>query len=311
MSAGEGYYEAMGRGLELGGILGPHNWVPFNFRLPWIFHLWLWVGRGGISGVAALMVGLAVLAVPSSYLLARRFTTREAALLAPLSLVPLLLGVTSSRLLLITDSWAGLFNLLAVSAWVYRNRTKYAVPIAAVVGVAAVACREFSGALLVVGLLAAVIERNRRDGAIWLGALGIAAAMELANIHAVGQMSEQLSTSVSMWTESAFSIDFLLGTIRFGSGLMLHYRTIAVVAFAAALLGAIGIRNVVSRTGLTVALLAPTVFAATVHSMQYDIFNWGLVFTPLMFSLAAVGVARLTGHTQEDGESPEHKRFAK
>lgn len=302
MAHGEGYYASMAEGLELGGILGPSNWVPFNFRLPAIFYLWLGVGGGGVRGIASLAIVLAVLSVTSSYLLARRFTTREVAILAPLTLVPLLIGITSGDLFLLTDPWAGMLSLLAVTAWVYRDRVRFAVPLAASLALAAFACREFAGTLLAAGLLAACLERDKRAAGLWIAALAGALGMELANYYAVGKISSAFSTSVSMWTASSFSFDFLLGVIRWGSGLLLHYPTTSVAAFLLAVYGAATSARISDRIGLALVILVPAVFAATIHSTQYEIYNWGLVFTPLMYPLAIIGLSRLLDLQPPDSE---------
>lgn len=299
MRGGQGYYPAMTAGLPSMVALDPDGYTAFNYRLPVLFYVWKSVGGEGVGPVSKLALALMLAVLVSVYAVISRLSSRYWAVLAMLLLMPLAISIPSGRLFMLTESWAGIFTLLSLLAWIERRRIPGGVLVAAALGFLAFSSREFAGTILGAGLVAALIEKDRAGAAIWSVALLAAAGVEWNNFQVVASGGGSRSTSIDMWLGGAFDTKFLAGTLRFGSGLMLYHWIVAPASLVLAAIGAFAVESQVARGVSMAVLLIPVAFMFVFHTPVFNATNWGLVYTPTMLALAPLGLAALTKSPRE------------
>jgi len=302
LSEGEVYYPAMARGLHgWGGSNGSSS--AFTVRLPYLFHLWHFGAGGRIEVVAWMVLALVMAAIAAAYALVDRYAGELYASLAVLSLVPLGIGLAGTRLLLLTETWAGLLLVCSLWAWSARDQLRGRVVLAAALAVAAFTCREFAAAILAAGVVAAVLEQRRRDLAVWLVASALAVAVEVAHFGSVYPYLQQGSMSIAAWLNAGPDPSVVWEMMFTGSGLLLFHRVLAPGAFLLSLMGALLFREPHTRAMYSMATVVPPAVFLFVHLNGVGSSNWGLAFAPMLFALWPLGLAAITAMLSQSTRS--------
>lgn len=299
MQDGQSYYPAMTAGLPAMGALDPDAYSAFNFRLPPLFYLWKVLGGHGVGRASAVALALSLAVLVLVYTVIGRLGNRYWSVLSVMLLMPLTISISSTRLFMLTETWAGIFTLLALLAWIERRKLPGGVLAAAICGFLAFSSREFAGTVLAAGLIAALVEKDRTGAALWAAALLGALGLEWHNIQSVANGGGSQSSSIDLWLGGAFDLKFLAGTLSFGSGLMLYSWIVGPTCLALAALGTWVAESRLARYVALAVLLTPVAFMWVFHTPVFNANNWGLVYTPTMFALAPLGIAKLTKWRRE------------
>ena len=184
---------------------------------------------------------------------------------------PLLLTI-SDVAYLYHEMWAGV--LIALSLGLYARDHRIA---SAGVGTLALLVRELALPFAVLMLIAAMKDKNRREGAAWLGGVVVFALALAAHAYAAGQRITPADPANASWIQFG-GWPFVLRTSAWNSYLILAPAWATAVALPVALLGFAGWRG---ATGIRVALTVGGYCCAFLVAGRMDNSYWGLLYTPL------------------------------
>lgn len=263
---GESYYAATAAEQPARG----YPTRPFlTWRLPTA--TWL-IAATGEAGAVALLRLLAVATTLTWWDALRRAGRGSRGALAGAAAIATvgLLGLGSS-LAYLHELWAGLLVALSLALW---GRWW---PVAAMVGLAAVALREQAALYLLVMLIAAAREGRRTEAAAWAGTLGLAALGLTLHASAVASSVPPDGSSSAGWLALGGYPQVLLTgqwnavVLLLGAWLVLFTVPLALLG-AATWTGPLG-----TRVGLTVCAYTGAFLVAGRPENHY----WGLVVAPL------------------------------
>jgi hypothetical protein len=168
---GQSYYPALGTELRSRGY--PTNRV-FNWRMPTL--TWLLAMFPDLGYARWLVIALIGMTLACWYGVLRKDHGTMRAVAASSVLGIVLLPLTIPSVIFYTEAWVGLLIALSLGAFGAGIR-----PLSVTTGVAALCMRELALPYVLVMLLVATVQRNRREQIAWMAGLVLFAVLFLAH----------------------------------------------------------------------------------------------------------------------------------
>ncbi len=211
MKKGDNYYTAHYNAFQAvaGGEENVWKKDAWGWRLPTIFYFWKLLTKNG-ANIINLFVIMVFFTMLSLYLIAKKFTNKHIALLAPLMILPYFLNAIKTTSFLFTTWWGAFFLIIGLAFFYYQKHFW-----ACLFFCLAICTRE----LLVIPLLAMLIisfwfKRNRLVFLVPIGLLGF---YLLYHNHRVSQLLILESSFEIINRLSSFNKETLLTTLAFST----------------------------------------------------------------------------------------------
>ncbi|OWK32451.1 hypothetical protein [Sphingomonas mucosissima] len=264
---GDDYYTATARALRSAGA----PLQPFHvFRLPTLAVL-----QAKVSQVSAALL-LYALALLSLFAWWKRLADAVPRFPArPIALLLAAVGVTSAvlgHLVATHDLWAGLIVSLSLAS---RKPGRWIT--AAALGLSAALIRETAALYVVVMLVLALLEGQRREAAGWAGALALFAVAVVLHAQAVASVTGPLDQSLAAWS-GASGFGFAVRAVASATALSLLPPALGAIAVALSLAGWSAWRDPLAARALAtivVQLLSMSFLAGP------DTADWAFLIAPI------------------------------
>jgi hypothetical protein len=284
MRNGSSYYAAFARAIRDERGLDPTPLAsPFNFREPFLFHLWKVLPGGDLPmDLLGWFLVLAVVMQLAAYVVARRWVPPGPALVAPLLLVPYLSFFLRHNVwFTMVEIWAAGFALVAL-AFLVRGRW---VP-SLVMLVVAVATRELMVLFVPVWLLAWWLWSPPSKRRWWIPAVAIVGPLVVLGLHwaLAPTVSGPGGDGIDHWLTGP-SLGRLRRDLTFAWAPVVGATAVALLVPLAALVGPLVTRPRRAALPLTCLVAVPLVFLLCVSSGPTGAY-WGAILTPLAIALA-------------------------
>ncbi|MBI2863866.1 MAG: hypothetical protein HYX94_04815 [Chloroflexi bacterium] len=257
MKQGEDFYgafrEAVRQDLrvDLPGV-PDHPAQYFNYRLPTLHQLWVWLLPAKGNYIPSLVILLQIVALVCSFLIVHKWTGSPLALLAPILLAPHYALFASGWYFDFSELWAALLLVIASLLFVSRKWV-YSVALVTLV----LTIRELFLFAPFAGALASFLAGRRRHLPMWLVPVAAFLALEVSQYW---QVAPYLSvTDERTWTtwQAGGGLSFAFDTLRFAALGITTKDLIVVLLLALAVAGLFRVPSREHRAFFGVLLLAP------------------------------------------------------